>query len=219
MSLGAFGARGPSGAAPRPPDWLNSIDLPLEIIPAGTPLIRVHRLTHHPIFFGPGAGIPPTYRFDSLRGEFCVLYVGLSLTAALAETLLRNPTRRMIAYGALAARASSELRSGRDLRVVRMHGTGLQRVGCDNAISTGPYEPCGAWADALWHHPDKPDGIAYQSRQPREADPSTELTTRPEAQGPAAGTAPAVEAPILPCFQQRHCRYLNNRPVRQQIMP
>jgi len=164
MSLGAFGARGPSGAAPRPPDWLNSIDLPLEIIPAGTPLIRVHRLTHHPIFFGPGAGIPPTYRFDSLRGEFCVLYVGLSLTAALAETLLRNPTRRMIAYGALAARASSELRSGRDLRLVRMHGTGLQRVGCDNAISTGPYEPCGAWADALWHHPDKPDGIAYQSR-------------------------------------------------------
>jgi hypothetical protein len=28
----------------------------------------------------------------------------------------------------------------------------------------GPYDPCGAWADALRAHPDAPDGIAYPSR-------------------------------------------------------
>jgi hypothetical protein len=108
--------------------------------------------------------VAPTYRFDSLTGNFGVLYVGLSLAAALVETLLRNPTRRMVAYPELAERASCDLTATRDLRVARLHGTGLQAVGCDNAISTGPYEPCGAWADALWDHKDRPDGIAYQSR-------------------------------------------------------
>jgi hypothetical protein len=56
------------------------------------------------------------------------------------------------------------IHSGRDLKLVRLHGNGLQQLGCDNAISTGPYDPCGAWSDALWAHRLVPDGIAYQSR-------------------------------------------------------
>jgi hypothetical protein len=34
-------------------------------------------------------------------------------------------------------------------------------VGTNNAISTGPNEPCGLWSGALWDHPNE---IAYQSR-------------------------------------------------------
>lgn len=45
-----------------------------------------------------------------------------------------------------------------------MHGSGLQALGANNAVSTGPYEPCGQWTDALWDQPDQPDGLAYQSR-------------------------------------------------------
>lgn len=157
-------SRGPSGRAPSPPAWLAATSLPLELLPAGTPLFRVHRLGRDPIFFGPGRSAAPTYRFDSLAGAFGVLYVGLSLTAALAETILRNPGRRMVRYPDLAERASCDLTCARDLRLVRLHGSGLQTVGCDNAISTGPYDVCGAWADALWAHSDMPDGIAYQSR-------------------------------------------------------
>ena len=156
--------RGPSGRAPPPPAWLDGADLPIDALPAGTPLYRIHRMAHGPIFFGPGAGNPPAYRFDSLSGGFGVLYVALSLSAAMVETLLRNPARKMVAYEEIAIRASTVLQSGRDLRLVRLHGTGLQQVGCDNAISTGPYDPCGAWADALWAHRSAPDGIAYQSR-------------------------------------------------------
>jgi len=57
----------------------------------------------------------------------------------------------------------------RDLRLADLHGAGLQQLGLDNAISTDPYRPCGAWAEALWAHPAAPDGIAYRSRHdPRE---------------------------------------------------
>ncbi|MFZ0205109.1 MAG: RES family NAD+ phosphorylase [Roseiarcus sp.] len=164
MSLTGPASRGPSGRASLPPTWLHTVDLPIDPLPAGAPLFRVHRLGRDPVFFGPGGGVPPTYRFDSASGAFGVLYVALTLAGAVVETLLRNPARRMVDYPDVATRASSEIRAHRVLRLARLHGTGLQQIGCDNAISTGPYEPCGAWADALWAHPSAPDGIAFQSR-------------------------------------------------------
>lgn len=138
--------------------------MPIEILPAATVLHRIHRRSLGPLFFGPGPGNPPTFRFDSGSGRFGVLYVGLNRKGAVAETLLRNPQRLMVPMAALADRAATELTCHRALRVVQLHGPGLQAVGTDNAISTGPYEPCGLWSDALWDHSDRPDGIAYQSR-------------------------------------------------------
>lgn len=127
-------------------------------------LHRVHRTEHHPIFFGPGPGAPPTYRFDSASGSFGVLYVAFHFAGALVETLLRNPRRKMVAQADIEARASSVVRCRRALRIVQLHSAGLQILGLDNSISTGPYEPCGAWADALWAHPGAPDGLAFRSR-------------------------------------------------------
>jgi len=127
-------------------------------------LHRIHRAALGPVFFGPGPGVLPTYRFDSTNSRFGVLYVGLSRAGAVAETLLRNPQRLMIAMPDITDRAATELACRRELRVVKLYGSGLQAVGTDNSISTGPYGPCGLWADALWEHPDQPDGIAYQSR-------------------------------------------------------
>jgi hypothetical protein len=116
------------------------------------------------MFFGPDAGNPPTYRFDSLSGTFGVFYAGLGMAGAVMETLLRNPARKMVDYTDIDSRALTLVHSGRELRLVRLHGNGLQQLGCDNAISTGPYDPCRAWSDALWAHRSAPDGIAYQSR-------------------------------------------------------
>jgi hypothetical protein len=99
-----------------------------------------------------------------VSGRFGVLYVGLSRAGAVAETLLRNPQRLMVATSQIMDRTATELACLRELRVVKLYGSGLQAVGTDNAISTGPYDPCGLWSDALWDHPDQPDGIAYQSR-------------------------------------------------------
>lgn len=156
--------RGPSGLAPPPPEWLADISLPIDEIQAGQVLHRVHRSSLDPIFFGPGPNVPPTNRFDSASGRFGVLYAGLTLRGALAETLVRNPQRLMVAMTDIVGRSVSRLVSNRPLRIVRLYGSGLQTVGTDNAISTGPYEPCGLWSDALWDHPDRPDGLAYQSR-------------------------------------------------------
>jgi hypothetical protein len=156
--------RGPSGVAAFPAAALATATLPIEIFPARMELHRVHRAEHHPIFFGPGPGAPPTYRFDSASGSFGVLYVAFRFAGALVETLLRNPRRKMVAQADIEERASSVVRCRRELRIVQLHSAGLQILGLDNSISTGPYEPCGAWADALWAHPDAPDGLAFRSR-------------------------------------------------------
>ncbi len=116
------------------------------------------------MFFGPGPGAPPANRFDSGGGLFGVLYLGMSFEAAFAETIMRNPQRRMIRQSDLTTRSRCVVTANRAWRMVKLFDDGLAQVGTDNAISTGPYDPCGLWADALWRHRDLPDGIAYRSR-------------------------------------------------------
>ncbi len=156
--------RGPAGAAPLPPAWLAAAALPVLELAAGSSLVRVHRAGLGPVFFSPGAGSGPIGRFDSASGSFGVLYMAHSLEGAFAETVLRNPQRRLIDPAEINSRAVSVLGMSRAVRLVEMRGRGLQAIGTDNAVSTGPYGPCGVWADALFGHRDQPDGIAYASR-------------------------------------------------------
>ena len=155
--------RGPAGTAAPPPDWLAGASLPLTVFATGT-LLRIHREDRSPLFFSPGPDCPPTGRFDSATGRFGVMYLALTFEGAFAETVLRNPARRLVAMGEIAGRSLAFIAAARPLRLVQMHGAGLQRLGADNAVTTGPYEPCGLWADALFAHSDAPDGIAYASR-------------------------------------------------------
>jgi len=161
--------RGPGGAAPLPPAWRSKANLPISTVPAGTTLHRVHLKIHDAVFFAPGRNAagsrePPLYRFDSASGRFGVLYAAKDLAGALVETLLRNPQRHSVPLTKMVERSATELECTRNLRFVQLHGAGLQQVGADNSISTGPYDPCGHWADALWDHQDCPDGVEYLSR-------------------------------------------------------
>jgi hypothetical protein len=156
--------RGPTGSAPLPPADLSLRDLPIQVVAAGEPLYRVHRSHHDPVFFGPGAGNPPVYRFDSISGRFGVLYVAPGPDAAMIETLLRQPQRLTVDYSEIRDRSLSMLRADRDLRLVSATGNDLSRLGTTAALSTGPYDPCGAWSDALFDHPAGPDGILFCSR-------------------------------------------------------
>ena len=93
-----------------------------------------------------------------------MLYLARTFAGSFAETVLRNPQRQLVDLAAIASRGLSTLGLSRPIRLVAMYGAGLQALGTDNAISTGPYAPCGAWTDALASHRQRPDGIAYPSR-------------------------------------------------------
>jgi hypothetical protein len=140
------------------------------VLPAGMAFSRVHPLAHGPIHFSPGKGRPAQGRFDSAAGTFGVLYVALTFGGAVVETLLRKPARRLISIGDLTSKAVATLVVNRDLMVVDFRGPGLQQLGLDGTINTGPYENCALWADDLFAHPERPDGLLYPSRHdPSEA--------------------------------------------------
>lgn len=156
---------GLDGAAPLPPPWLATTPLPMDEHPKASPLFRVYHAAWGPIFFGPGPGKPPAFRFDSAKGAFGVLYASPSADGALVETLLRRPARRFVDGPAeITPRLLSILEADHPLRLVRAWGDGLSRLGTTAALSTGPYTSSQVWADALFEHPDQPDGIAFASR-------------------------------------------------------
>ena len=152
------------GTAPEPPEWLSNRSLPIQTLTAGTELWRVHRKASGPLFFGPGEGVAPTYRFDSASGRFGVLYAARRLDGAVIETLLRAPSQLTVDLSQIRCRAASLLLSARDLRLVAAVGANLSKLGTTAAFSTGPYRVCGRWADVLFLHPDTPDGILHCSR-------------------------------------------------------
>jgi hypothetical protein len=108
--------------------------------------------------------MPPSGRFDSATAAFGVLYSAETFAGAFSETVLRNPARRLIGMAEIESRSLAVIGTSRTTRLVDLQGDGLQQLGLDGSIFTGPYENCGLWTDALFHHPDRPDGILYRSR-------------------------------------------------------
>jgi RES domain len=138
--------------------------LPIKPVAAGSKWWRIHRSDHKPVFFGPANPSIPIFRFDAPGGEYRILYLGQSLSAAFVETLLRNPTIPFLERSELEQRSVSGLTNRHPLKFVDLSAGGLSKIGIDNRITTGSYEISGAWALALWRHAEKPDGILYRSR-------------------------------------------------------
>jgi hypothetical protein len=139
-------------------------ELPVTTMAAGSRWWRIHRTQQPPVFFGPAPGQPATYRFDTPGGEYRILYLGQSLSAAFVETLLRNPRIPFIERNELEERSVAMLTNQHPLKLVDLRGGGLSQIGVDNRLTTGPYEVAGRWALALWRHSDRPDGILYRSK-------------------------------------------------------
>jgi hypothetical protein len=156
------GRSGGGGHPSGPPADLAKRALPLVLWPAAAPLYRVHPANRDPIYYGPRK--PPSQRFDDPDSRFGTLYVGTNLEIAFVETLLRNPQLRMVAMSEVASRRWSTLQTASAMRLVDFAGAGLNALGTDNGVNTGPYMISRAWAAALHAHPSKPDGIIYVSR-------------------------------------------------------
>jgi hypothetical protein len=138
--------------------------LPLTGIERGSGWWRLHASNNAPVFFGPARGTPPTHQFDAPHGEYRILYLGETLSAAFVETLLRNPQIPFIEQAELRMRSASVLINDHALRLVDLRGGGLSRIGADNRLTTGSYEIAGQWALALWRHAECPDGLLYRSK-------------------------------------------------------
>jgi len=119
-----------------PPDPFSRA-LPIVEIERGTTWWRIHRTTSSPVFFGPAPGGPPTYRFDAPGGEYRILYLGQTLSAAFVETLLRNPRIPFVERTEIEIRSASALANDHALKLVDLRGGGLSQIGAPSPDS-GP---------------------------------------------------------------------------------
>lgn len=170
--------RGPSSRPaphlPLPPADLASQRLPLTTLKSGTTFFRSHAVDKGSVWFGPGPGRPAEYRFDAPAGEYGVCYLGRSEMAAFVETFFRDLPMRVLSRANLELRAISTLTLKRNVRVVRVYGPSLAKLGATTAVTgaklvipTGlvgqPYAHSQAWSLALHEHPAAPTGIQYRS--------------------------------------------------------
>lgn len=161
-----------TAASPEPPPYPPP-DLaarqPLEsAVAAGETLHRFFSAAHDPIYFDRGAD----GRLNAPSGAgYGVLYAAKAPQGAFAETFLRNPGLTLLPTDLLARKAYVRLEVLRPLKLVRLAGPGLARLGATAQVVHGgkPYDAPQAWSAALHAHPGAFDGIAYNARHDDEA--------------------------------------------------
>jgi hypothetical protein len=142
----------------------------LDIVPASPDaLIRVSRYNTGEPFFGRTGAC----RFDDAAREFGTCYLGFDLTVAFAESVLHNkePDTNGFAVPGTEISACFALSfSGKDLKLAKVYGAALLRLGGNGEISgTGDYTVPQAWASALVAHPANIDGFIYMTRRVNDA--------------------------------------------------
>jgi hypothetical protein len=134
-------------------------------LPAGSQLWRIHRNDRGVVWFGPAPGSPPRNRFDAPSGEYRVCYFGDSPEVAFAETSIRGQRIRTVTRAQLEEQSATSIPCLRELRLARLHGAGLVRLGIGaEVVHAHPYAECQALALDLWEHSAMVDGIQYRSR-------------------------------------------------------
>ncbi len=104
-------------------------------------------------------------------GGYGVLYAAGSVRGAFAETFWRTPGRKLIPLDFVLGMARASLRISGALKLVKLSGFGLARLGATAEVTHGglPYEVPQAWSRAIHDLDLKPDGIAYNARHDDEA--------------------------------------------------
>lgn len=154
----------PPGPPPSPPANLHARRLTTVTRPAGTVLYRIHRTVHAPLHFGRESDPWRRQRWDAPDATYGVCYLAEADHIAFAETLLRDLPLHAVAEAELRIRSCTRLRLRSPVRLVEMHGKGLQRNRADASVVHGPYPNTWAWSKELWRHPDAPDGILFRAR-------------------------------------------------------
>lgn len=152
------------------------IDPLVETLAAGTELARVYHRDQGSISFNApstSGRFRPVMASD--RTVVATAYLAADDETALAEGVLRGVTALQDALPRRLYRTQVEglalchLTLTSDLRVARLHGPGLQRLGLLRAhvidCDESDYPYTAKWAQALWGCPRRPAGISWTSRQ------------------------------------------------------
>jgi hypothetical protein len=154
-------------SAPRPPSDLSRRTPDLVTIEAGAVLHRFYRAALEPIYFDRSLD----GRLNAPDGGFGVLYAAATINGAFAETFLRQPGRQIIPDDLIQGKSLVRLQVLRPLRLIKLAGPGLAKVGATAEVTHGglPYDIPQAWSAALHAHPADADGITYSARHDDEA--------------------------------------------------
>ncbi len=149
-------------SGPLPPADLNGRLPELVNLLAGQEIHRFYTAKWDPIFFDRSTD----GRFNAPDASYGVLYAAKETGGAFAETFLRTPGRTLIDADLLQRKAYVSLIIERDLKLIRLTGPGLARLGATAEVAHGglPYDVPQAWSIALARHPIGADGIAYHAR-------------------------------------------------------
>jgi RES domain len=151
---------------PRPP-----LTVEIERLAAGTELVRVHHARFGPTEFNATARPPARFRpFGD--PVVATMFAARDSDTALAESVFHDvPVRgtRQIARAALRERVLSHIAPTRELRLVALHGYGLQRLGITHGelIESGPtaYSWTAVWGQALHAAAPEADGLTWIARR------------------------------------------------------
>jgi hypothetical protein len=144
---------------PSPPADFRARDLPLERVPAGTSLVRIHRTDRGALYFG----VTGTNRFDDPQSAYGVCDFALTHEGAFAETCLRDVGAPFVATSFLSARSFARIEVIEGLRLVTVHGPGLARLGATSVVTGGDHGFAQTWSRAIHEHPASPDGLLYRA--------------------------------------------------------
>ncbi len=103
-------------------------------------------------------------RFDSPEQGYGILYVGADIYASWIECYGRTHGAKGVSAIALRQRNLYAIDSRRELIFANVTGSGLVKMGADARLSSGSYSAAREWAQAIFDHPQKVDGIRYRSR-------------------------------------------------------
>lgn len=161
-------------AAPPDPTTLEPL---IAEVAEGTVLIRVHHAGRSAGQFNPGRGLPGRFHPFVVRGtvgsHVPTLYAASTVAGTLSETVFHDLPYRGAGKRVLISRLHDVVLSAlvlrRPIRVARLAGVGLRRVGVRrrDLIEGGPgtYATTALWAAALHGSPSRPEGLEWVSRQ------------------------------------------------------
>jgi hypothetical protein len=146
-----------------------------------------------------GLGFGET-RFASTGRSFKLLYLGRSLTTAVAETVIRDRfvgrRRRVLTQEEIETWGAAEVRAAEPLTLLDLTGTGLVQLGVPtNAVRGKAHGSGRGFSEALYFQGPMIDGILYPSRLTNE--PCIAIYDRAVAKLRASPVQRLVDQPTL----------------------